>query len=271
MRLRTSIILAATAAAALAVSGTASASPATGHGLGTSIHATGVRPGTIKHIGSSTGNLTLKATNAYADLSSDNWSGYATPQVSNGYGATFTTFTVPTGITCGSTDTASSYWAGLDGWGDNTVEQDGVEADCNGGSPSLYAWVETYPAYEEEITSETTGTAAPVEPGDSFSASVVEISPSEYSFSLDDETQHWSFAGDLDMPSGYTGEDLTSEVITEATTECPTPTTCAIMPLTNFGTVSYGDAFYFNGSGSGRLLRNLQHNQSGPVPERRGG
>ena len=109
MRLRTSIILAATAVAALTVSGTASASPATGHGPGSSIHATGVRPGAIKHISSSTGTLTLKSTNAYADQTSDNWSGYVTPEVSAGYTATSTTFTVPTLTTCGSTDTASSF------------------------------------------------------------------------------------------------------------------------------------------------------------------
>jgi len=153
-------ILAATAVATLAVSGTASASPATGHGPGSITHATGVRPGAINHISSSTGTLTLKPTNAYVDLSSDNWSGYVTPQLSEGYTGTGTTFTVPTLTTCGGTDTASSFWAGLDGWGDNTVEQDGVEVNCTGGSPSLYAWVETYPAAQLEIINSTTGEPA---------------------------------------------------------------------------------------------------------------
>jgi len=248
MRLRTSIILAATAVAALTVSGTASASPATGHGPGSSIHATGVRPGAIKHISSSTGTLTLKSTNAYADQTSDNWSGYVTPEVSAGYTATSTTFTVPTLTTCGSTDTASSFWAGLDGDGDNTVEQDGVEVDCTGGSASLYAWVETYPAPQQEIDNSTTGTPAPVEPGDSIVSTVTEIDPSEYNVFVEDATQRWSLSADLDMPAGYTGEDLTSEVITEATTECDP--TCTIMPLTDFGQVNFGDALYFTSSGA---------------------
>jgi Peptidase A4 family len=248
VKLRTSIILAAAAVAALAASATASASPAgsTGHHPGSIIHATGVRPGAVTHIRSSTGALTVRPTKVYADLSSTNWSGYVTPGVSGNYTQTSTTFTVPAVTACGSSDTASAFWGGLDGWGDNTVEQDGVEDDCNGGVQSLYAWVETYPAVQLEIISNTTGNPAPVEPGDTFTATVAEISPSEYSMQLDDQTQSWSFAGDLEMPSGYTGEDLTSEVITEAPTECDPG--CTQPPLTDFGTVGYSEAYYAAGT-----------------------
>lgn len=237
-------------AAVTAGAGAANASPAGKGRAGSIIHATGVRPGAIRHISSSSqaGSLTLKPTSAYADLDSDNWSGYVTPQVSGKYTGTTTVFTVPTGITCGSTDTASSFWAGVDGWGDNTVEQDGIEANCTGGAPSLYAWVETYPAYQEEIVTDT-GAPAPVEPGDSITSMVTEVSPSEYDLYLEDQTQGWYFSGDLAMPSGYTGEDLTSEVITEATTECDPA--CEIMPLTDFASVSYNPSYYwYNGGNS---------------------
>ena len=50
------------------------------------------------------------------------------------------------------------------------------------------------------------------------------------------------------MPTGYTGEGQTSEVITEATTECTSPSSCGIMPLTNFGKVAYTSASYNSGT-----------------------
>ena len=63
---------------------------------------------------------------------------------------------------------------------------------------------------------------------------------------MDDETQGWSVDAGMAMPTGYTGEGQTSEVITEATTECTSATSCAIMPLTNFGQVAYTSASYNN-------------------------
>jgi hypothetical protein len=196
------------------------------------------------------GALTLKATDAYAaDQTSTNWSGYLTPENQGAYHSTSTTFTVPASITCTSTDTASSFWAGLDGDGDGTVEQDGVEADCTGGSLGLYAWVETYPAPEEEVVTNTDA-PEPVAPGDVFVTTVTEDSPSEYTFDMNDETQGWTLDAGMAMPTGNTGEGLTSEVITEATTECTSDSasSCTIMPLTNFGKVAYTSASYNSGT-----------------------
>jgi Peptidase A4 family/PASTA domain len=212
---------------------------------GSVIYATGVHASAAQNIRSSSpdGALTLKTTDAYADQTSNNWSGYVTPEKAAAYKATSTTFTVPASITCTSTDTASSFWAGLDGYADGTVEQDGVEADCTDGSLSMYAWVETYPAPEEEIVNDD-ATPAPVEPGDVVVSTVTEDSSSEYTFAMDDETQGWSVDAGMAMPTGYTGEGQTSEVITEATTECTSATSCAIMPLTNFGQVAYTSASY---------------------------
>jgi transcription elongation GreA/GreB family factor len=167
-----------------------------------------------------------------------------TPEEKGKYAETSTTFTVPASIACTSADTASSFWAGLDGNGDSTVEQDGVEADCAGGSPAFYAWVETYPAPEEELFTNA-GTPAPVDPGDVFVSTVTEVNSSNYSVTMDDETQGWSFTAELQMPTGYSGEGLTSEVITEAPTECDSSgTDCSVMPLTNFGAVTYSSATY---------------------------
>lgn len=182
----------------------------------------------------------MKPVSTYADQTSENWSGYVTPAVSEGYTESSTAFTVPALTTCGDTDTGSAFWGGLDGDEDSTVEQDGVEDDCTGGSASLYAWVETYPAPQEEIVN-SSGAPAPVAPGDAIVTTVSEVNPSEYAFYVENETQGWSISADLEMPSGYTGEDQTSEVITEAPTECE-GSTCAQLPLTDFGSVSYGSA-----------------------------
>ena len=218
------------------------------------IFATGVHAGAAQSIRSSSpdGALSLKTTDAYAaDQTSTNWSGYLTPADAGAYQATSTTFTVPASFSCTHTDTASSFWAGLDGAtaSSTTVEQDGVEADCTDGSLALYAWVETYPAPEEEIVNNS-DVPAPVEPGDVLVTSVTEDSPSDYTFNMDDETQDWSVDAPMAMPAGYSGADQTSEVITEATTECTSSSesSCSVMPITDFGKVAYTSASYNGGT-----------------------
>jgi hypothetical protein len=243
-------VTALTAGGGAAYAATPSATPAS-TAPGAVIHATGVHPGAATSIESSSpaGALNLKTTDAYAgDETSPNWSGYVTPEKAGAYQGTSTTFTVPDSFSCTNTNTAASFWAGLDGAvGDNTVEQDGVEADCNGGSLSLYAWLETYPAPEEEIVTGS-GTPAPVNPGDAIVSTVTENTTSEYTFMMEDQTEGWSLDVELPMPTGYTGKDESSEVITEATTECTSASasSCAIMPITNFGQVSYASASYNN-------------------------
>jgi len=236
------------AAYAAAIPSTAPAST----GPGAVIYGTGVHASAAASIRSSSpaGALTLKTTDAYAaDQTSTNWSGYVTPASTGAYNATSTTFTVPSSILCTSKDTAASFWAGLDGATDTstTVEQDGVEADCNGGSLSMYAWVETYPAPEQEVVN-SSDVPAPVKPGDVVVSTVTEVSPSEYNVVMDDETRGWNINSNLTMPDGATGADETSEVITEATTECTSSTDCTVMPITNFGKVAYSSASYNSGT-----------------------
>ena len=87
-------------------------------------------------------------------------------------------------------------------------------------------------------------------PGDVVVSTITEDSSSVYTFSMDDETQGWTVDAEQAMPSGYTGEGQTSEVITEATTECTSASasSCSIMPLTNFGNVAYTSATYNSGT-----------------------
>lgn len=71
---------------------------------------------------------------------SENWSGYAVT------GSSFTNATaswfVPT-VNCSKTpNTYAAFWVGIDGYSSNTVEQTGTDSDCDGASPSYYAWYE---------------------------------------------------------------------------------------------------------------------------------
>jgi|GEM_PF-1339095 len=79
---------------------------------------------------------------------SENWSGYAVAGKKQ-YNYVHSTYIQPA-ITCsGVADQWSSNWVGLDGYNDQTVEQDGTEAWCGGAdntTPKYEAWYEMYPA-----------------------------------------------------------------------------------------------------------------------------
>ncbi|MCL4375672.1 G1 family endopeptidase [Candidatus Marsarchaeota archaeon] len=86
-------------------------------------------------------NIKVKNTN-----DSLNWAGYA---VTGSYGnVTKVTgsFTVPSVSCTKKATTYAAFWAGLDGYNDNTVEQAGVLVECKGGIPNYSAWTEFYPA-----------------------------------------------------------------------------------------------------------------------------
>jgi hypothetical protein len=99
-------------------------------------------------------------------LISNNWSGYAATSPSK-FRYVFSTFVQPS-ITCnGTTPEATSNWTGLDGFDDDTVEQDGTFSICggpNGTTPVYKAWYEMYPAASVVVF--------PVKPGDVMASSV---------------------------------------------------------------------------------------------------
>ena len=99
---------------------------------------------------------------------SENWSGYAVTGKTP-FNDVSSTFTVPT-VTCnGMKDVYTSDWVGLDGFNDQTVEQDGASGTCtkksNYKDAYYYAWIEMYPA--------ATVKAYKVRPGDVITASVI--------------------------------------------------------------------------------------------------
>jgi len=131
-------------------------------------------------------------------------------------------------VTCTATDTFSSFWVGLDGDGTDTVEQTGTEADCNGGAATYQGWFEMFPQAPVFYDN-------PVQPGDAMSASVVANGGGAFNLTLADSTQGWTQTTNQASNAAQLGS---AEVIAEA----PSDGTGAVLPLSNFGTVSFTNA-----------------------------
>jgi hypothetical protein len=97
-------------------------------------------------------------------VKSPDWGGYAV--TGSGFTKVLGSWIAPT-VNCTETsDALSSYWVGMDGYSNATVEQIGTEADCSGSTPSYYAWFDFFPAPRQLIPS------IKVSPGDKMSATV---------------------------------------------------------------------------------------------------
>jgi hypothetical protein len=161
---------------------------------------------------------------------SSNWSGYAA------YNQTFSsvsaTWTQPS-VSCGSQNTYSAFWAGLDGYNSNSVEQTGTEADCSNGAATYYSWYEMYPhpSYYAGVT---------VVPGHSYTATV-SYSGGVFTLTLTDNSQSGN--------SFTTRQRLNSAKRTSAEAIVEAPYSGGILPLANFGTANFS-ASYANGAKS---------------------
>jgi hypothetical protein len=165
---------------------------------------------------------------------SRNWAGYAA--LPRHPGASFryvrATFTVPS-VNCAVTrNSFSVHWVGLDGFATRTVEQDGIEASCNGTTPVYSAWWETYPANQIQTVS-----TVKVGPGDAVTASVYFNSApgahhDRYNFILTDVTNGESFS--LWKPCGGSScKNGSAEVISEA------PSSASVLQLADYAVISF--------------------------------
>jgi hypothetical protein len=104
--------------------------------------------------------------NSGAPTISENWSGYASLS-SKPFTFAHTRFVQPA-VTCdGKANRWTSDWVGLDGFNDQTVEQDGTFGFCGGKThmtPQYEAWYEMFPAGSVNVFS--------VKPGDVIDAAV---------------------------------------------------------------------------------------------------
>jgi hypothetical protein len=150
---------------------------------------------------------------------STNWSGYAA------HGAPFASVQgdwVQPEASCESARqhryALAAFWVGLDGYEDNTVEQTGTEADCEGPTPVYYAWWELYPKAPAVIEE-------PVRPLDVMHAEV-----SQDELLLEDLTAGWTVSESF-LPGSLAFSS--AEWIAEA----PAKNT-----LTDFGSVHFSSA-----------------------------
>ena len=125
------------------------------------------------------GGANLKAgASGTTSVGSYNWSGYAdTSTTPNTFTAVSATWRQPATV-CSPEQELTAYWVGLDGYSNQTVEQDGTLAYCFEGVAYYYTWWEMYPG-----ASLTVGST--VQPGDVISASV-KRSGTSYTLSLTD-------------------------------------------------------------------------------------
>jgi hypothetical protein len=113
--------------------------------------------------GGSAGQAVIHAQPRARRHSDQTWAGYAVTG-----GGPYTTITgswVVPAMTCSHGSGDASPWVGIDGWGNDTVEQIGIDLDCYGGKGSYHPWVEMYPGPSDYF-------AEPVHAGDTLTASV---------------------------------------------------------------------------------------------------
>ena len=174
---------------------------------------------------------------------STNWAGYAVTAADPATpGVTPTTFSDVTGtwvqpkVRCAKGEVgAAAFWVGLGGWDQSSraLEQIGTEADCSeGGQVSYSAWYELVP--QGPVTLKLR-----VRPRDRVTAAVV-ASRSQVVFSLKNLTRHTRFSKRL-TPS-FSVDTGSAEWIAEAPSLCQTNGRCTVVPLTDFGTMSFSNA-----------------------------
>jgi hypothetical protein len=173
----------------------------------------------LNHLGSSVNNK---------NGTSSNWSGYAVESnlsspLNNAVNQVLGQWVVPA-VTCTRSTTYSSTWVGIDGYSDGTVEQTGTEQDCYRGKPVYYAWFETYPQPEYEITN------LPVAAGNTMSASVQYTSPNLYTLTIKNMINGSSYSTTRRLAA----QRQSAEWVQEAPSSW-----FGVLPLANFGTVNF--------------------------------
>ena len=193
------------------------------------------------------------------DSTSGNWSGYAVPLEKSGVTDTFSdvqgTWVVPAVTGAKRTTTYSSVWVGLDGYDDGTVEQIGTEQDWTGTRQQNYVWFEMYPSGAYEIEN------FPANPGDSISAQVLytgtttvqqrrgnSVVESVFQLTIVNNTHKVSFT----VPSSYTTTASAARASAEWVVEAPSSSR-GILPLADFGTVSFSDCAAIGLKGTGSI------------------
>lgn len=192
------------------------------------------------------GTATSDAATVVVASQSYNWSGYVA--VGQAFNTVTGSWIVPA-VSCPAGSTSySSQWIGIDGDPSSTVEQDGTESDCFGGSPSYDAWYEMYgdsavnSGYEVELSP----VSYPVAPGDAMTASV-SLAGSTWTLAISDTTKGWTSSTAIASPSPAP-EQVSAEWIAERP-----EVNGSLATLSDFGNAAFTSATAANGSASGPI------------------
>lgn len=160
-------------------------------------------------------------------VSSTNWAGYAVTGSSGSVSFVKASWTVPKvqGSCPSSKNEYSAFWVGIDGYSSKTVEQTGTDSDCQGGSPTYYAWYEFYPAASNLISK------IKVKPGNVMVAQV-KFAAGKFNATITDLNTSVS-ASHTKAVKGAARSS--AEWIAEAPSS-----SSGILPLADFGTARFG-------------------------------
>ena len=190
------------------------------------------------------------------NVQSQNWSGYADNQ--DTYNSVAASWIQPA-VNCssygggGPGSSAASFWVGLDGYASNSVEQLGADSDCNGTTPTYYAWWEMFPNPSQVLSS-----SYPVHPGDQMTAWVASNgSGTTFFLSLKDSTAGWFFGTTQNASPGFGRSS--AEVVAEAPSSCNF-LFCSELPLADFGQVGFGGADLIDNGGRDGSLASFNAN-----------
>jgi hypothetical protein len=169
------------------------------------------------------------------------WSGYAT---SKGTFSSISASWTVASLSCTASNSAATQWVGIDGWGNPTVEQDGVLSTCANGTASYTPWYEMYgdpnlnggfainlsPSYVVSAGNVITATTSAVSGG--------------WVFTISDATAHWSFSTSVIPSQSPAPSQSTAEWINEAPVVCngQNQTDCSGSSLADFGTIAFSNA-----------------------------
>lgn len=160
---------------------------------------------------------------------STNWSGYAVAGLNGTVTDAKGSWIVPS-VTCPTGNTSyASFWVGIDGWESNTVEQIGTDSDCSSGTPIYYAWYEFYPHFAYYVPNMTAISA-----GDVMSAEV-SYSRGTFTVTITDKPIRGKTKTYTTSRKMGNAKRSSAEWIIEA------PYSGGVLPLADFGTVSFGE------------------------------
>lgn len=170
---------------------------------------------------------------------SSNWSGYAAVAPVGGsvsFADVTGTWVEPRASCTGGRADGVAFWVGLGGYAESSqsLEQLGTAAECDGSDRAArhYVWWEIVPAAVVELKMK-------LEPGDRVTAAVL-VKGKKVTMSLKNLTRGTRFSRTATVPQEL---DVSSaEWIAEAPASCSARGHCRVIPLTNFGRVTFTQA-----------------------------